>query len=83
MTTYLIVKNHGRSGWLIDDGSGSSIRYSTKTEAERTIAAWQRAEIHRAEMDAEYRAARLERVREYLAARSLRETESAKQLVLL
>jgi hypothetical protein len=38
MTTYLIVKNHGRSGWLIDDESGTSIRYAAKAEAARAIA---------------------------------------------
>ena len=80
--TYTIVKNHGRSGWLIDDGSGSSIRYATKAEAERTIAIWQRAEIHRATADAEYHAARVERVQAYLAARTLRDSAPT-QLELL
>jgi hypothetical protein len=88
MIEYSIVKNHGRSGWLIDDGSGTSIRYPTKAEAERTIAKWQRAEQHRAEqhraeLDAVYHTERLERVRAYLVARTLREAENAKQLVLL
>jgi hypothetical protein len=77
MVEYSIVKAP-RSGWLIDDGeTGTSIRYPTKAAAAAQIAVWQRAEIHRAETDAEHHAARLVRVRGYLAARTLREAENA------
>ena len=75
---YTVVKST-RSGWLIDDGSGTSIRYPTKAEAERIIARWERVEAEAEIMKLERHAARLAAVKEYLTARSAR-AETAKQL---
>jgi hypothetical protein len=79
VTTYEIIKSH-RSGWLIDDGSGTSIRYATNAEAERQIAIWERAELHRAESDATYHMARLANLKTYLDARAQRAAKDAQQL---
>jgi hypothetical protein len=68
---YEIIKSP-RSGYLIDDGSGTSIRYATKVIAQATIAKWDRRDAETAEWTITERAARLERVNAYLAARTLR-----------
>ena len=79
---YKIVKITGRSGWFIDDGSGSSIRYSTKANAERQIARWIESDAAAKVYEAERRTARLIAARDYLALRAARAAENAKQLTL-
>ena len=78
MTTYKIIKSP-RSGYLIDDGSESSIRYATKRLAEQTIERWTRQEARQAEFEAEHEAARLAHVQAYLAKRAERREIDARQ----
>jgi hypothetical protein len=75
---YQIVKGP-RSGYLIDDGSGTSIRYNTRREAEMTIARWERQRAEAAIYRAEKRAARLEAAKAYLVLRAARKAEADKQ----
>jgi len=81
MASYTIIKAN-RSGYLIDDGSPHcmSIRYATKHEAEKTIAAWEASARFAEEYAAEVRAARIEAVHAYLALRAERRAEADKQL---
>ncbi len=68
----------GKSGYLIDGGSGFSIRYPSKAAAQAQIDRLERAE-HEAEEDrAAQRIARLAAVNEYLA----REASTPTQLTL-
>lgn len=83
MTTYTIVKNPGRSGWLIDDGvTGTSIRYRTKAEAQRTIDQWIEHEERDAYWTAEEAKYRLTKVEAYLAQRAARKAATPEQLRL-
>lgn len=79
MTAYSIIKNPRGSGYLIDDGSGSSIRYPTKRAAELTIARWIEQEAREAAYVAERNAARLAEVNAYLAKRAARREIDARQ----
>jgi hypothetical protein len=77
MSKYTIIK--GRSGYLIDDGSGSSIRYATKALAEATVARRIRQDAEAIAYAAEHRAARLAEVHAYLAERAERREIAARQ----
>lgn len=80
-TTYKVMRHAGfKSGWAIDDGSGHSIRYTTKADAGRTIERWIENERQGEIIKAEDRAFRLEAVNAYLAVRAVRKAETAKQL---
>lgn len=74
MTSYSIVKSP-RSGYLIDDGSGFSIRYATKHAAEIQIAKLVRAEADAAQHAISVREARLAAVSAYLAVRATRKSD--------
>jgi len=79
MKTYEILKNPRGSGYLIDDGSGQSIRYATKRLAEQTIAEWIASEANAAIYEAERKAYRLQGAQAYLAARAARRAEESAQ----
>ena len=80
MPNYQIIKNPSGSGYLIDDGSGGSIRYATKALAARTIERWQALVIEGAALAAERREARMREALAYLAVRAARKAEAEKQL---
>ena len=71
MTTYTIIKSN-RNGYLIDDGSGRSIRYATKRLAEQTVAVWVRRDAEKVVFTAERDAYRRANIATYLAGRAAR-----------
>jgi hypothetical protein len=79
MDKRMVVKNDHGSGYLIDDGTGFSIRYATKADALRQIARMERSEAEEIAARAERMVVRLALAREYLAIRAWRKAEAAKQ----
>jgi hypothetical protein len=79
MTERKIVKI--KNGWTVISSSEYEVsyRYSTKAKAQAQIDEWERREAQDHALKAEFRAARLARVKEYLAVRQQRRDEDAKQ----
>lgn len=83
MSKRTAVKNPNGSGYLIDDGSGYSIRYPSKAVAVAEIARLEKIEAEAIVIQAEQRAARLEAVKAYLAVCASRAAEKAAQRGLI
>lgn len=73
MSAYTILKGKGRTMWMVVDQDDEAMRFYSRRECEVWIARAGRHAADHAAFAAEERAARVERVQAYLAARTLRD----------